>query len=191
MLACGRYDKGMRYEAELESGGSAIQKIVAVNGMSILLTDGSLSEPKYLVETGVTQGVTVNGYRHSRLHCKHYYFEQASRIKVWLVLRGGARAESRFWWDCNLGSCHREWTADPSDGKRFSVPSCSVAHSVTEDNAMDDSAEIPAARVGTVPPVRRRASISDGDRGELYFDRVEPQKFVVVNWFSIQVLASN
>jgi len=35
------------------------------------------------------------------------------------------------------------------------------------------------------------ASISDGDRAELYFDRAEPQKFVAVNWFSIQVLASN
>jgi len=42
----------------------------------------------------------------------------------------------------------------------FSVSPCSVAHSVTEDDAMDDSAEIPAARDGTVPPVRRRASIS-------------------------------
>jgi len=137
--------------AELESGGAALQKIVAVNGMSILLTDSSLSEPKYLVETGLTQGVTVNGYRHSRLHCKHYYFEQASRINAWLVLRGGARAESRFWLDCTLKSCHREWIDDPSDGKRFSVPSCSVAHSVTEDNAMDDSTEKPAARAGTVP----------------------------------------
>jgi len=40
------------------------------------------------------------------------------------------------------------------------VSPCSVAHSVTEDDAMDDSAEIPAARDGTVPPVRRRTSIS-------------------------------
>ena len=37
---------------------------------------------------------------------------------------------------------------------------CLVAHSVTEDDTMDDSAEIPAARDGTVPPVRRCTSIS-------------------------------
>ena len=37
---------------------------------------------------------------------------------------------------------------------------CSVAHSATEDGAMDDNAEIPAARDVMVPPVRRRASIS-------------------------------
>ena len=51
MLACERYDKGMRYEAELGFGGSAFQEIFAVNG--------GRSSPKYLVETGVTQGVTV------------------------------------------------------------------------------------------------------------------------------------
>jgi len=119
MLSCGRYDNGMCYETELESGGTALQKIVAVNGMSILVTASSLREPKYLVETGVAQGVTVNGYRYSRLHCKHHFFTQASRINVWLVLRGGARAKSRFWWDCNSRSCHSEWTDDPSDGKKF------------------------------------------------------------------------
>ena len=95
MLVCGRYDKGMCYKSELESGGTALQNIVAVNGMSILVTASSLREPKYLVETGVTQGVTVNGYTHSRLHCKHYYLEQASRINDWNVLKG-ARAESRL-----------------------------------------------------------------------------------------------
>jgi len=87
MLACGRYDKGMCYKAELESGGTALHNIVAVNGMSILVTGSSLREPKYLVETGVTQGVTVNGYRHSMLHCKHHYFTHASRINVWNVLK--------------------------------------------------------------------------------------------------------
>jgi len=87
MLACGRYDKGMCYEAELESGGTALHSIVTVNRMSILVPASSLREPKYLVETGVTQGVTVNGYRHSRLHCKHHYFTHASRINVWKVLK--------------------------------------------------------------------------------------------------------
>ena len=32
MLTCERYDKGMRYEAELEFGGATFQEIVAVNG---------------------------------------------------------------------------------------------------------------------------------------------------------------
>ena len=61
MLACGRYDKGMSYKAELESGGTALHNIVAVNGMSILVTASSLREQKYLAETGVTQGVTASG----------------------------------------------------------------------------------------------------------------------------------
>ena len=77
----------MCYEAELESGGTALHNIVAVNGMSILVPASSLREPKYLVKTGVTQGVIVNGYRHSRLHCKHHYFTHASRINVWKVLK--------------------------------------------------------------------------------------------------------
>jgi len=93
MLACGRYDKGMCYKAELESGGTALHNIVAVNRMSILVTASSLRELKYLAETGVTQGVTVNGYGHSRLHCKHDYFTHASCINVWNVLKG-TRAES-------------------------------------------------------------------------------------------------
>ena len=48
----------------------------------------------------------------------------------------------------------------PVTARSFSVSSCLVEHSVTEDDAMDDSAEIPAARDGTVPLVKRRASIS-------------------------------
>ena len=51
----------------------------------------------------------------------------------------------------------------PVTARSFSVPSCSIAHSVTEDDAMDDSADIPAARDDTVPPVRCRASISSCD----------------------------
>ena len=48
----------MCYEAELESDGTALHNIIAMNGMSILVPASSLREPKYLVETGVTQGVT-------------------------------------------------------------------------------------------------------------------------------------
>jgi len=53
--------------------------------------------------------------------------------------------------------------------RSFSVSPCSVVHSVTEDNAMDDSAEIPAARDGTVSPVRRRTSISAVSEPSLLF----------------------
>jgi len=48
----------------------------------------------------------------------------------------------------------------PVTARSFSVSPCLVAHSVTEDDVMDDSAAIPAARDGTVPPVRHCALIS-------------------------------
>ena len=41
------------------------------------------------------------------------------------------------------------------------VPSCLVAHGVTENDAMNDGADNPTARDDTAPPVRRRASISN------------------------------
>jgi len=48
----------------------------------------------------------------------------------------------------------------PVTERSLGVPSCLVAHGVTEDDAMNDGADNPAARDDTVPPVRRRASIS-------------------------------
>ena len=48
----------------------------------------------------------------------------------------------------------------PVTARSLSAPSCSVAR---EDGAMDDSADIPVARDGTAPPVRRRASTSGWD----------------------------
>jgi hypothetical protein len=48
----------------------------------------------------------------------------------------------------------------PVTARSLSAPSCSVAQ---EDGAMDDSADIPVARDGTAPPVRRRASTSGWD----------------------------
>ena len=51
----------------------------------------------------------------------------------------------------------------PVNATSFSAPSCSVAEGVTEDGAMDDSADIPAARDGMAPPVRRRAQTSGWD----------------------------
>ena len=77
-----------------EFRGAALQDVVAVNGMSFPVTASNLSEPKYLVEKGVTEGVVVNGCRHSRSLCDHYYSEQASCVDVWLGFKGGVGAES-------------------------------------------------------------------------------------------------
>ena len=49
----------------------------------------------------------------------------------------------------------------PVTSRSLSAPSCSVAEGATEDGAMDDSADIPAARDGMTPPVRRRAFTSE------------------------------
>ena len=48
----------------------------------------------------------------------------------------------------------------PVTERSLGVPSCLVAHGVTEDDAMNDGADNPDARDDTVDPVRRRASIS-------------------------------
>ena len=49
----------------------------------------------------------------------------------------------------------------PVTSRSSSAPSCSVAEGVTEDGAMDDSADIPASCDGMTPPVRRRAFTSE------------------------------
>jgi len=54
-------------------------------------------------------------------------------------------------------NCYCEWAVDPNDARSLSAPSCSVAEGVTEIGAMDDSADIPVARDGMTPSVRRRA----------------------------------
>ena len=77
-----------------EFRGAALQDVVTVNGMSIPMTASSLSEPKYSVEKGVTEGVTVNECRHSRSLCDHYYSEQASCVDVWLDFKGDVGPES-------------------------------------------------------------------------------------------------
>jgi len=51
----------------------------------------------------------------------------------------------------------------PVTARSLSAPSCSVAQGVTEDGAIDDSTDNPAARDGTAPPVRRCASTSGWD----------------------------
>ena len=48
----------------------------------------------------------------------------------------------------------------PVTERSLGVPSCLVAHGVTENDAMNDGADNPTARDDTAPPVRRRASIS-------------------------------
>jgi len=48
----------------------------------------------------------------------------------------------------------------PVTERSLGMSSCLVAHGVTEDDAMNDGADNPAARDDMAPPVRRRASIS-------------------------------
>jgi len=48
--------EGAATEPFLDSGGTALQEIVAVNGPSILSTASSLSEPKCSVEEDVIRG---------------------------------------------------------------------------------------------------------------------------------------
>jgi len=60
----------------------------------------------------------------------------------------------------------------PVTARTLSAPSCSVAEGVTEDGAIDDSADIPAARDGMTPHVgivRSHLSLgySSGERAEL------------------------
>jgi len=96
VLGCGGCDRGLRYEPSLEFHGAALQDVVAVNGMSIPVTASSLSEPKYSVEKGVTEGVTVHGCKYSGSLCEQYYSEQASCINIWLSFKGDVGTESSF-----------------------------------------------------------------------------------------------
>ena len=67
---------------------------------------------------------------------------------------------------------------------------------VTEDGAIDDNTDIPAARDGTAPPGRLRASTSGWDSAVVREPRFDfggaaPQEFVAVAGLSIQVMVSN
>ena len=78
----------------------------------------------------------------------------------------------------------------------LSAPSCSVVEVVTEDGAIDDNTDIPAARDSTAPPGRLRASTSGWDLAVVREPRFDfggtaPQESVAVAGLSIQVMASN
>jgi len=66
----------------------------------------------------------------------------------------------------------------------------------TGDGAMDDTADIAAARDDMTPPVRRRAFTSGWNTAvarepTFDFSGIAPQEFIAMNGLSIQVLASN
>jgi len=81
----------------------------------------------------------------------------------------------------------------PVTARNLNAPSCSVAQGVTENGAMNDSADIPATRDGTAPPGRLRASTSGMNTAVMREPSVfwaVPQKFVDVDGLSIQVLTA-
>ena len=84
----------------------------------------------------------------------------------------------------------------PVTATSLSAPSCSVVEGVTEDGAIDDNTDIPAARDGTAPPDRLRASTSGWDSAVVREPRFDfggaaPQESVAVAGLSIQVMTSN
>jgi len=84
----------------------------------------------------------------------------------------------------------------PVTATSLSAPSCSVVEGVTEDGAIDDNTDIPAARDGTAPPGRLRASTSGWDSAVVReprfdFGEAAPQESVAVAGLSIQVMVSN
>ena len=84
----------------------------------------------------------------------------------------------------------------PVTSKSLNAPSCLAVKGVTDDGAMDDTADNPAARDGMTPPVRRRAFTSGWNTAVVReprfdFSGAAPQKFIAMNGLSIQVLASN
>ena len=84
----------------------------------------------------------------------------------------------------------------PVTATSLSAPSCSVVEGVTEDDAIDDNTDIPAARDGTAPPGRLRASTSGWDSVVLREPRFDfggaaTQESVAVVGLSIQVMTSN
>jgi len=97
------------------------------------------------------------------LLCEHYYSEQASCVDVWHSFRGGDEAETLFGVNELQEVVIVNWLSIAVTAKSLSAPSCSVAEGVTEDGAMDDNTDIPAAHDGMAPPVRRCAFTSGWD----------------------------
>jgi len=83
----------------------------------------------------------------------------------------------------------------PMTAKSLSAPSCSAVEGMTGDGAIDDNTDIPAARDGTAPPGRLRASTSGWDSAVVKGPRFDfggaSQESVAVAGLSIQVIASN
>jgi len=122
-------------ELGCDFGGAALQKIVAVNGLSIPTTVRS-------------EDVTVHGLS---------FLVTATSL---------------------------------------SAPSCSAVEGMTGDGAIGDNTDIPAARDGTAPPGRLRASTSGWNsavKREPRFDfgGTAPQESVAAAGLSIQVITSN
>ena len=78
----------MATELGCDFGGAALQKIVAVNGLSIPTTVRSLSVPSCSIVEDVTEGDTVNKTTNIVTCC-----ESTLCVSVWFGCRGQDRAE--------------------------------------------------------------------------------------------------
>ena len=78
----------MATELDGDFGGDALQKIVAVNGLSIPTTVHSLSVPSCSIVEDVTEGDTVNKTTNIVSCC-----ERTLCVSVWFGWRGQDRAE--------------------------------------------------------------------------------------------------
>ena len=108
--------EGGATEPSFDVGGTSLQEVVAVNGLSILVTASSLSEPKYSVEEDVTEGVAVEDSADILGRCASTTTLRRVRVLASRVVRG-LRAD--FWWDCASGSRHRAWAVVPSDSNKL------------------------------------------------------------------------
>jgi len=84
----------------------------------------------------------------------------------------------------------------PVTATSLNAPSCSAMEGVTEDGAIDDNTDIPAASDGTAPPGRLRASTSGWDSAVVREPRFDfggaaPQESVAVAGLSIRVMTSS
>jgi len=130
-----------------------------VNGLSIAVPASDLSEPKGSVEEDVIESVTVDDNTDILSRCastttlsNHLYASMCGLVSEAVT---GLRV------DFGVNAIQEVITVNglsvPVIARSLSAPSCSLAEGVVEDGAMDDSADIPAARDGMTPPIRRRA----------------------------------
>jgi len=171
-------------EPSFDFGGAAPQEVVVVDELSMPMTASSLSELECSVQEDVTKGVAVNDCADILGRCASTTALCKLRASTFGLVSGVVTEPSLD----SGGAALQEVVAVnglsiPATARSLSAPSCSVAEVVTEDSAIDDNADIPAACDGTARPGRRCALTSRRDSavvGEPSFDfgGTAPQEFV-------------